>query len=130
MRTHPATRTRTASEKIAGGLTLITNCLFGCGSPISGDEFIRDTDVFYNLHQGDLFTPGTGNWVLDPSLETPLQINSGHGFTFANSPTPVYQPPQVYADPNALSNGQRGIISGQVLLQPLLPQNPAKPFSF
>lgn len=135
MRTPPKLRKRFASQPVAGlapGLAQISAGIFGYGSPLSNlsnevSEDPGEISGFYELHQGDIFTPGTGNWVLDPSLEIPLQTSWGHGFIFANSPTPVFQPPQLMMNVNPFVNGYRGIMTGQVLMQPLLAINPAEP---
>ena len=125
MNTHPATRKRYASEpvQLSGGLVGILQGIFGMGSPAS--QLSSSTEVggqvggFYALHEGDLFTPGTQNWVLDPSLETPLQTNWGNGFLRRPNTFAPFQPPQVYSFPNVRAVGIGGVTAGQIVTQPL-----------
>lgn len=137
MRTNPASRPRFVSQVVAG-LSSITAGIFGVGSPVSGDQIVSHLDGtqlhqtplpgFYAFHQGDLFTPGTANFVLDPSLETPMQTNWGHGFAYENAPFntfPTSAP--LISNPNLITNAQRGMVAGQIMLQNLLAQNPARP---
>lgn len=48
---------------------------------------------YYQFHLGDVFTPGTGNWIPDPAHDTQLFTIWGHGSLRAQSFEPV--PPGV-----------------------------------
>src|SRR5215472_9217111 len=85
-----------------GGLTRILQGLFGIGTPTAGHAMEqvgvlpRKAGV-YQYHEGRLFTPGSQNYVLQPSHETPLNTAWGGGFLrIANGFNPV-QPAQVYS---------------------------------
>lgn len=120
---HPALRKRIPSQSVAtGGLRDILRGVFGIGSPaaqLSSPSQVLAPRGFYHLHEGDLFQPGTQNWVLDPSLETPLQTNWGRGFLRTPNVFNPLQPPQVYSHANIKTNGLGGQIAGNIVLQPL-----------
>lgn len=124
----PALRKRKGSMPVvaAGGLATILQGVFGVATPnaqLSSPAAVQQTpgriSSFYTLHEGDLFTPGTGNWVLDPSLEVPLQTAWGHGFLRRPNVFSPIQPPQVYSWPTVVSVGVGGPIAGQIITQPL-----------
>lgn len=126
MRTHPATRKRYASQPTVtvGGLTRILQGVFGLGSPASGRAMETPTldpreGAFYTYFEGDLFTPGSSNWVLDPSHETPLSTVWGHAFLRTPNTFNPIQPPQVYNVAMRPTNGVGGVVSGQMVTQPL-----------
>lgn len=123
MRTHPSLRKRYPSTNvIVGGLSQIIAGIFGTGSPTPGlvEQASVVTRGFYHFHQGDLFLPGTGNYVLDPSHETPLQTVWGHGFLI-QQPNYVgpYGPPPLISHPAGPVVGVGGPIAGQIIFQPL-----------
>lgn len=116
---------------IAGGLNQVKQGIFGTGSPASQlsspSEVIGETRAeggVYAFHEGDLFTPGAGNWVLEPSQETPLATVWGHGFLRVPNTFNPLQPPQLYANPNVATNGIGGSIAGQMIFQPLMEPAP------
>ena len=123
MLTHPSKRKRTPTEIIAGGLRGIFAGVFGSGSPQSQlsapGEVGGQQGNFYTMHEGDLFTPGTGNWVLDPSLESQLATMWGHAFLRRPNTFNPVQPPQVMAQPNVVTVGVGALVGGQFVLQPL-----------
>jgi len=123
----PALRKRRPSENvITGGLVRIFQGAFGIGD--AGDELSSSAQVggqrgIYHFHEGDLFTPGTGNWVLDPSLEVPLNTIWGNAFLRTPNTFNPIQPPQVYANQTVSTVGLGGLVAGQIIFQPL--QEPA-----
>lgn len=122
--TNPASRPRIQGGQTTGGLARIMQGLFGVGSPASQlsspAEVLGNAPGFYSHHEGDLFTPGTGNWVLDPSLETPLNTQWGNAFLrVPNTFSPFPGTPQVYANPATKLVGIGGPIAGQLITAPL-----------
>jgi len=104
---------------------------FGFGSPnsqlSSPSQVIGDTKAeggVYYMHEGDLFTPGTGNWVLDATFETPTDTIWGHAFLRTPNTFKVSQPPQVYSNPTVVTDGLGGPLAGQIILQPLMEPAP------
>ena len=100
--------------------------LFGSGNPTP--DLARDRQIlamqskkpFYVYHEGDLFTPGTQNFVFEPTTElTPLTTIWGNAFLRRPNTFRATQPPQIYADPYKFINGIGGLQAGQVALQPL-----------
>lgn len=80
----------------------------------------RKAQPFYQYHIGDLFTPGTQNFVFEPTTElTPLTTIWGNAFLSKPNAWPVTQPPQQWAPYNKYVNGIGGLIAGQYALQPL-----------
>jgi hypothetical protein len=73
----------------------------------------------YGYHQGDLFFPGTQNYVFDYPWELPMNTIWGHGFlTKVNKFNPL-QPPQQESFANVRLNGIGGLVAGTMALQPL-----------
>jgi hypothetical protein len=104
--------------------------LFGTGDPskdITRDQIAasqgqatKKAQPFYQYHIGDLFTPGTQNFVFEPTTElTPLKTIWGNAFLSKPNAWPVLQPPQVWSDYRKYINGIGGLIAGQYALQPL-----------
>lgn len=93
------------------------------GSPGNENQQILGVDPnIYAHYPGDVFLPGSGNWVYEPRTErTPLQTTWGNAFLvgFACYFKPL-QPPQVYASPTVVQNGLGGLFAGQYVGQPLL----------
>lgn len=129
MRGTPASdRTRFVSEPVAtvGGLARILQGAFGViGNPRSGhgmEQVSLDAQKvggIYQLFEADIFTPGTGNWVVDPSFDGPLMTIWGHAFLRrANQFNPI-QPPQVYTAAASYLYGIGGQVPGQFITQPL-----------
>jgi hypothetical protein len=126
MRTNPLARTRYPSQSwvTVGGLKRIAAGVFGLGSPAVGIETgvssARDLEGGpYNLFEGDLFTPGTGNWVVDPTHETPLFTVWGRAFLRQPNTFVALQTAQVFANQMSPLYGVGGQIPGQMITQPL-----------
>ncbi len=80
----------------------------------------QPNNSFYNYHIGDLFTPGTQNFVFEPTTElTPLTTIWGNAFLRRPNTFSVRQPPQSWADYNKFINGIGGLQAGQYAHQPL-----------
>lgn len=132
MRTNPLTRKRYASEATVtvGGLSRIMQGIFGLGNPQVG--LVNETPSLdaekvggiYQYFEGDVFLPGSANWVLEPSHETPLYPVWGAAFLRnPNSFNPIQQP-QVYTSAASALFGVNGQVAGQMINQPL--SEPAK----
>lgn len=88
-------------------------------SVAQGQPF-KKRQPFYQYHMGDLFTPGTQNFVFEPTTElTPLTTIWGNAFLSKPNAWPVTQPSQQWAPYNKYVNGIGGLIAGQYALQPL-----------
>jgi hypothetical protein len=125
-RKHPATKTRVAPGFVVGGLTRILQGVFGIGSPSAGlaaQRVGQDAEKqggFYRFYEGDIWTPGTSNWVLDPSHDGPLMTVWGHAFLRVPNGFNPHQKPQIYAPPVAYVYGLGGQVPGQMISgQPL-----------
>lgn len=116
---------------IVGSLSRVANGVFGVGGPednLSQPSYVAGESPaeggFYTLHEGDLFTPGTQNWVLEPKYDLPVMTIWGNGFLRrANTFNPV-QPPQIYATFGTPTDGIGGQIAGQIAMQPLIEPAP------
>lgn len=124
-----ALRKRNPTEQTVGGASRIPS-EFPAGNPLPGQssspfEVVGVQGNFYHMHEGDIFEPGTGNWVLDPFQEWPIQTNWGHAFLVNDSARQgffrTFQPPQIYVGQNLTPNGLGGLVSGQLVSQPLSP---------
>lgn len=120
-------RKRRPTEIISGGLRTVFQGVFGRGDAndqLSSPEYVggqtRQSGGVYHMHEGDLFTPGTGNWVLDPSQETALQTVWGHAFLRVPNVFNPIHPQIVFSDPTVVTNGLAGLIAGQMVMQPLI----------
>lgn len=121
MFTNPATRKRQSPWQISGAITRIMQGTFGTGSPVSSDQLVGGTfgpTAVY--HEGDLFTPGSGNFVFEPTFENPMQTIWGNSFPRRTGAFPPLQPPQLYANPNVVLNGIGGLQAGTMELEPLM----------
>lgn len=109
-----------------GGLLRILQGAFGIGAPTSrssdpGEVISAKPGPLYHMHEGDIFEPGTGNWVLDPAFDGPLMTVWGNGdqypkvWQIANVP--------VVALPTYQVQGIGGTVAGQLALQPLVDLN-------
>jgi hypothetical protein len=126
MRTNPALRSRVPSETISGGMSRIRAGVFGQGSPATAFETQgnSDSDGLYQYHEGDLFDPGSGNWVFEPNFELPPVTIWGQAFLRKPNTFDPIQPPQVYAQPNVQNNGIGGLEAGQYLMTGLSFEEP------
>jgi hypothetical protein len=108
-----------------GGLMRVAAGAFGLGNPSRGLAMqevgsARDKEGGpWNLFEGDLFTPGTGNWVVDPSHETPLMTDWGRAFLRRPNAIMALQEPQVFAHQMSPLFGLGGVVPGQLITQPL-----------
>lgn len=116
----PPVPTRAAGGLFAG----IMQGIFGYGDPSSGKNIAPGGEPgpsggLYHFHEGDLFNPGTGNYVLEPVFDNPLFTVWGKAFLrVPNTFNPV-QPPQVWAAPTVKTSGLGGLQAGTMALQPL-----------
>jgi hypothetical protein len=119
-RTAPPLRTRIPSEPVSGANTRILAGEFGSGSPASAFETYGDSGTpLYQFHEGDLFTPGAGNWVFEPNFELPLVTIWGNAFLRKPNTFNPIQPPQVYANATVQMNGIGGLEAGSFDTTPL-----------
>ncbi len=118
------TRPRYAAEPVTGAQVRINQGVFGAATPYANAS--AEVNPFavphiYRFHEGDLFTPGTGNWVFESGFELPLNTIWGFGFLGPNkAPFDPRQPPQIVALPRVIPNGIGGIQAGQFNFQPLV----------
>lgn len=141
MRTTPALRPRYATNPPFGvavvnkqgfkppapetsGIARILQGVFGIGAPTSRSSDPNEVINFkpgplYHMHEGDIFEPGTGNWVLDPAFDGPLMTVWGNGDGYPKV-WGVTSEPAVIALPTYVTNGLGGTQSGQLALQPLV----------
>lgn len=129
MSTFPSLRKRVPSEPVTGAMLRVDAGEFGAGYPTQ-EIPLHIGAGFYHFHEGDVFHPGTGNWVFEPTTELPLMTIWGKAFTrVANTFSPI-QPAQAYMQPHAFVNGMGGLQAGQLEMQPLLtPDDTQLPFS-
>lgn len=116
-------RKRKPSEQISGANSRIRLGVFGEGSPTPYAFLDVDPNGaagIYHYHEGDLFTPGSGNFVFEPNFELPLQTLWGNAFLRKPNTFNPIQPPQIWSQPNVVQNGIGGLQAGQMELQPLL----------
>jgi len=127
MRTNPLDRRRIPSQTMltVPGLYRILQGAFGLGSPRRGLASqnvgsARDREGGpYNFFEADVFLPGTGNWVADPTHETPLFTDWGHGFLRQPNSFMAFQPVQVFSHQMSPLYGLGGVVPGQMFMQPL-----------
>lgn len=119
--TFPSQRKRLPSEQVSGANVRIRLGSFGIGTPISGSEAVAGGNAasIYHYHEGDLFTPGSGNWVFEPNFELPLVTIWGNAFLRRPNTFNPLQTQQLYAQPNVVPNGIGGLQAGQMDLEPL-----------
>jgi hypothetical protein len=126
MSTFPALRKR-ISSMFTGP---IANQNARGGSPASGYLAIPFPDLTpaADYHEGDLFTPGTGNWVFESPFEDPIVTVWGNGYIHGSPGgafNPLSQEPQYIATPRVFKDGMGGQFAGQMILQPLIEQGGA-----
>lgn len=126
-------RKRIPSEPVqSGAIVRIAEGDFGNGSPFAGiaqvNPFAISAIAVY--HQGDIFLPGTQNYVYEPTQELPLVTIWGRGFIRNPNTFNPLQPPQVFSQPNLAPNGIGGIVAGDMELQALInPDGSVGPFT-
>ena len=117
-------RPRQPSQPVIGANLRIRAGEFGAGGLSAYDLYGVDQRCgcggLYNFHQGNVFFPGTGNYVFEPNFELPLLTVWGFGFVRNPNTFKPLQPPQVWAHPHVRTNGIGGLQAGTVELQPLL----------
>jgi hypothetical protein len=117
----PAKRERIVSEQVSGANIRIAYGDFGVGYPLALSQVHPAAiPALYAYHEGDLFTPGAGNFVFEPLFELPLQTVWGFGFLRTPNTFQPSQPPQVYSYPNVVSSGIGGLQAGGITFEPLL----------
>ena len=122
---NPAVQPETSNLKpgfFSGALSRVMSGLFG-GIPNPAENASAEVQVpsghLYRFHEGDLFTPGTQNFVFESPWELPLFTLWGNGtIRTANTFNPI-QPPQVYSEANVVINGLGGLMAGSIAHQPL-----------
>lgn len=67
---------------------------------------------------GDVFLPGAGNEVYESPTELPVIVFRGRGRVAGA--LSIFQPPQIWFNPQVGLNGLGGIQAGTLILQPLL----------
>lgn len=117
----PPSATKTT---ISTALSRIMQGIFGASNPqsfsASNQVAIPAKGSFYNFHEGDVFTPGTQNYVFEPTTElTPLNTTWGMGFLRVPNTFSVRQPTPLEANPTIEQNGIGGLVPGQWVTQPL-----------
>jgi hypothetical protein len=105
---------------------------FGIGSPVNNSSAQVDpraqAPALYAYHEGELFTPGTGNFVFETNFELPVKTLRGGGGANQGTPYPinrwpVFGAPQVYSYPTVTIGGLGGLQAGAFVQQPLLDDN-------
>jgi len=119
----PTLRDRMPSEPVTGGISrIILNHEFGEGSPMFAAVAVNpdsESDGLYQFHEGDLFSPGAGNWVFEPNFELPMVTIWGNAFLRRANTFKVLQPPQVWSNPTVTNAGLGGLQAGTIELTPL-----------
>lgn len=112
---------------VSGAMSRIMSGVFGRSNNPSANlsaEVAVPKKALYNYHEGDLFTPGTGNYVFDYQFEYPLQTVWGSGFLRRANTFRPEQPAQVYQNPYITQIGVGGLVAGQFTHTPLdVPQD-------
>lgn len=124
---HGSTGVRTppnndAPPKQVSGVQRVLGGLFGASNPTSytsSAEVDPRANAVYYYHEGDVFTPGTGNYVFDYPYEFPLQTIWGNAFLRKPNTFNPLQLPQIYSNPTIVINGIGGLVAGQFALQGL-----------
>jgi len=119
----PALPQPSGRESATGGFARIMRGLFGAAQPVQSSASFQvvtpGKGSFYKYHQGDLFTPGTENYVFDYPNELPLLTIWGRSFLRKPNTFLPYQPPQSYSQANVVISGIGGLQAGQFISQGL-----------
>lgn len=130
--TFPSLRKRIPAQPVVSGAQVrILTGEFGNGSPFAGVAQVdpRASSAIYNYHEGDVFLPGTGNYVFESIYELPLVTIWGNAFLRRPNTFNPLQGPQVFAQSTLTPNGIGGVVPGDMELQGLLnPEEEAAPF--
>jgi hypothetical protein len=122
-----ALKRRTPITPIAvtvGGLRRILRGVFGTSQPGDLSDEVQVGPGYFHFHRGDLFSPGTGNWVYEPTHETPLMTAWGHAFLRRANVFRPLQPPPVQVFPSPFAAGLAGIVVGGIELENLMANPP------
>ena len=116
-------RKRTPSQPFTGANLRISHGAFGSGGPQI--EILPESALhgIYHYHIGDLFNPGTGNFVFENQFELPLVTLWGRAATRTPNTFNPFQPPQIMAPVFRQTNGLGGLQAGQMALEPLILPN-------
>lgn len=111
---------------LVAALRRIAQGIWGLGSPIFGMAMQQNVGSAmnkeggpYQVYQAALFTPGTGNFAVDPTHETPIMTDWGHGFLRHPNTFACVGPAQVFSLQASQIFGVGGIVPGQMWTQPL-----------
>lgn len=107
-----------ALRRIAQGIWGLGNPIFGLCMQNVGSARDKEGGPYHHF-QADLFTPGTGNWAVDPTHETPIATDWGRAFLRRPNTFVVLQPAQMFSHQASLMWGVGGQIPGQFWTQPL-----------
>lgn len=132
MFTFPSLRKRIPAQPVvSGAIVRIMQGVFGTGAPFTGiaQTDARPSTSIYNYHQGDVFLPGTRNFVFESIYELPLQTIWGNAFLRTPNTFNPIQGPQALVQPTLTANGIGGVVAGDMELQSLInPQDESAPF--
>lgn len=118
----PSLRKRKPAQQVFGG-NLWFQQQTQQGSPVSADQLAQGTlgpGGVYFFHEGDLFTPGTGNFVFENGFELPLQTIWGQAFLRTPNTFNPIQPRPLIAPQQVTRTGLGGLQAGQFELEPLV----------
>ena len=130
--TFPFLRKRTPANGSAhpqsgtGGINRILTGAFGVGAPVPSVVYGLTTPQTGFYHEGDLFNPGTGNYVFEPAHELPMKGIVGQGGThqgvkYPDGRWPVFAASApIVSYPLATQAGYGGLQAGAIVQQPLL----------
>lgn len=127
--TFPLLRSRLGAHgnPATGGISRILVGAFGSGAPVPSVVLGGVQPLVAVYHEGDLFNPGTGNYVFEPTFELPIKgilgqgsdVNQGTHYPDARWPVFAMSPPLVSV-PLATQVGYGGLQAGAFVQQPLL----------
>lgn len=99
---------------------------FGTGHPVPSVVFGQQITQTGFFHEGDLFDPGTGNYVFEPAHELPLKGIVGQGGTnqgvkYPDGRWPIFAAAApIVSLPLATTQGLGGLQAGQFVQPELL----------
>jgi hypothetical protein len=124
--TFPALRPRIPAYGHTGGISRIIAGVFGSGTP-QPQVGAASPNPVYAYHEGDIFRPGTENFVFESLLELPLTAWWGAGSGIRQgTPYPVNAWPVFASEiptvsrPTVTRAGLGGLQAGAFVQQPLL----------
>lgn len=121
MLTDPYTRRRFRPNAVVSALSFTDvpgRAKIPAPDPGPGLSFQVSPAPYYEFVPGDLFEPGTGNWALLPTYETPLNTTWGHGFPIDQPITSsgIFSKVITYSRPTVVEFFPRGMPANQFLL--------------